>query len=320
MRSGLMELSGSRIWSKSNRFIGLLIIIIMAYLLVPRFLSYTNVINLVRQTFLLTLIAYGMALSMLIGGLDLSLGSVAALSSVLAATFISQGNVILGIVVGLSVGGACGLCNGLLIARFRLPDFIMTFSMMFIARGLAMTYTKGESIYGYPKSFLWIGKSFIGPVPAPVIISALLLVLLYFLLNRTTFGRNTYAVGVSKEAARFSGLSVPRKLVQVYTIGGLLAGLAGLIYIARLNSADAEMGFMWPLEAIAVCVIGGISFAGGEGNLLGLVLGGIVMAIINNCLNLLGIPPRFQDFFVGFVIILAVTIDHYSKRREAAEG
>jgi len=320
MRSGLMELSGSRIWSKSNRFIGLLIIIIAAYLLVPRFLSYTNVINLVRQTFLLTLIAYGMALSMLIGGLDLSLGSVAALSSVLAATFISQGNVILGIVVGLSVGGACGLLNGLLIARFKLPDFIMTFSMMFIARGLAMTYTKGESIYGYPKSFLWIGKSFIGPVPAPVIISALLLVLLYFLLNRTTFGRNTYAVGVSKEAARFSGLSVPRKLAQVYTIGGLLAGLAGLIYIARLNSADAEMGFMWPLEAIAVCVIGGISFAGGEGNILGLVLGGIVMAIINNCLNLLGIPPRFQDFFVGFVIILAVTIDHYSKRREATEG
>ena len=320
MRSGLMELSGSRIWSKSNRYIGLLIIVIAAYLLVPRFLSYTNVINLVRQTFLLTLIAYGMALSMLIGGLDLSLGSVAALSSVLAATFISQGNVLLGIGVGLSVGGACGLLNGLLIARFKLPDFIMTFSMMFIARGLAMTYTKGESIYGYPKSFLWIGKSFIGPVPAPVIISALLLVLLYFLLNRTTFGRNTYAVGVSKEAARFSGLSVPRKLAQVYTIGGLLAGLAGLIYIARLNSADAEMGFMWPLEAIAVCVIGGISFAGGEGNILGLVLGGIVMAIINNCLNLLGIPPRFQDFFVGFVIILAVTIDHYSKRREATEG
>jgi ribose/xylose/arabinose/galactoside ABC-type transport system permease subunit len=315
-----MELSGSRIWSKSNRFIGLLIIIIAAYLLVPRFLSYTNVINLVRQTFLLTLIAYGMALSMLVGGLDLSLGSVAALSSVLAATFVSHGNVLLGVAIGLGVGIVCGLINGSLIAKFKLPDFIMTFSMMFIARGLAMTYTKGESIYGYPKSFLWIGKSFIGPAPAPVIISALVLVFLYLLLNRTTFGRNTYAVGVSKEAARFSGLSVAKKLVQIYCLSGFLAGLAGLIYIARLNSAEAEMGFMWPLEAIAVCVIGGISFAGGEGNILGLVLGGIVMAIINNCLNLLGIPPRFQDFFVGFVIILAVTIDHYSKRREAAEG
>jgi len=314
-----MQLRGTWIWSKFNRLIGLLVIIVAGYLFVPRFLSYTNVVNLIRQTFLLTLIAYGMTLSMLIGGLDLSLGSVAALSSVLAATFISHGNVLLGLLTGLAVGGCCGLINGFFIARFKLPDFIMTFSMMFIARGLAMTYTKGESIYGYPRSFLWIGKSFVGPIPTPVIISALFLVLLYFLLNWTTFGRTTYAVGVSKEAAHFSGLSVAKKLTRIYTICGLLAGAAGLIYIARLNSAEAEMGFMWPLEAIAVSVIGGISFAGGEGNILGLVLGGIVMAIINNCLNLLGIPPRLQDFFVGFVIILAVTVDHYSKRKESAD-
>jgi len=314
-----MQLRGTWIWSKFNRLIGLLVIIVAGYLFVPRFLSYTNVVNLIRQTFLLTLIAYGMTLSMLIGGLDLSLGSVAALSSVLAATFISHGNVLLGLLTGLAVGGCCGLVNGFFIARFKLPDFIMTFSMMFIARGLAMTYTKGESIYGYPRSFLWIGKSFVGPIPTPVIISALFLVLLYFLLNWTTFGRTTYAVGVSKEAAHFSGLSVAKKLTRIYTICGLLAGAAGLIYIARLNSAEAEMGFMWPLEAIAVSVIGGISFAGGEGNILGLVLGGIVMAIINNCLNLLGIPPRLQDFFVGFVIILAVTVDHYSKRKESAD-
>ena len=120
---------------------------------------------------------------------------------------------------------------------------------------------------------------------------------------------------MNKEAARFSGLSVAKKLVQIYTPERILCGLAGLIYIARLNSAEAEMGCIWPLEAIAVCVIGGISFAGGEGNILGLLLGGIVMAIINNCINLLGIPPRFQDFFVGFVIILAVTVDHYSKKK-----
>jgi ribose transport system permease protein len=187
---------------------------------------------------------------------------------------------------------------------------------MFIARGLAMTYTKGESIYGYPKSFIWVGKSFVGPIPVPVLISVFLMGVLYFFLNRTTFGRAVYGIGVSREAARFSGLSISKKLIQIYTLSGLFASVAGLIYIARLNSAEAEMGFMWPLEAIAVCVIGGISFSGGEGNILGLLLGGIVMAIINNCLNLLGIPSRFQDFFVGFVIILAVTVDHYSKRRE----
>lgn len=312
-----MNLSGSKAWSQFNRFIALMVILVLAYLLVPSFLSYTNIVNLVRQTFLLTLISYGMALSMLVAGLDLSIGSVAALSSCLAATFIVQDNVLLGILVGLGVGGLCGLVNGVIIAKFKLPDFVMTFSMMFIARGLAMTYMQGESIYGYPKSFTWVGKSFLGPIPTPVIISALLLALLYFFLNRTTFGRALYAVGVSKEAARFSGLSVPKKMVQVYALSGLLTGLAGLIYIARLSSAEAEMGVLWPLEAIAVCVIGGISFSGGEGNLLGLLLGGIMMAIINNSINLLGIPARFQDFFVGFIIILAVAIDHYSKRREA---
>jgi len=312
-----MNLSGSKIWSQFNRIIAFMLIIVAAYLLVPRFLSYTNIVNLVRQTFLLTLISYGMGLSMLVAGLDLSIGSVAALSSCLAATFIARENVLLGILVGLGVGGVCGLVNGMLIAKFKLPDFVMTFSMMFIARGLAMTYMQGESIYGYPKSFIWVGKSFLGPIPTPVIISALLMAVLYFFLNRTTFGRALYAVGVSKEAARFSGLSVSKKLIQIYSLSGLLAGFAGLVYIARMNSAEAEMGVLWPLEAIAVCVIGGISFSGGEGNLLGLFLGGIMMAIINNSINLLGIPARFQDFFVGFVIILAVAIDHYSKRREA---
>ncbi len=312
-----MNLSGSKIWSQFNRVIVLMLIIVVAYLFVPRFLSNTNIVNLVRQTFLLTLISYGMGLSMLVAGLDLSIGSVAALSSCLAATFIARENVLLGILVGLGVGGVCGLVNGVFIAKFKLPDFVMTFSMMFIARGLAMTYMQGESIYGYPKSFIWVGKSFLGPIPTPVIISALLMAVLYFFLNRTTFGRTLYAVGVSKEAARFSGLSVPKKLIQIYSLSGLLAGFAGLVYIARMNSAEAEMGSLWPLEAIAVCVIGGISFSGGEGNLLGLFLGGITMAIINNSINLLGIPARFQDFFVGFIIILAVVIDHYSKRREA---
>ena len=312
-----MEALGSRAWQQFSRLIAILVIVVAAHFLVPRFSSYTNIVNLVRQTFLLTLISYGMALSMLVAGLDLSIGSVAALSSCLAATLISQGNVLWGILVGLVVAGACGLTNGLLIAKFKLPDFVMTFSMMFIARGLALTYTQGESIYGYPKSFIWLGKSFLGPIPAPVIFSAILMAALHVLLNRTIFGRATYAVGVSKEAARFSGLSVSKKLIQIYSLSGLLAGFAGLVYIARMNSAEAEMGVLWPLEAIAVCVIGGISFSGGEGNLLGLLLGGIMMAIINNSINLLGIPARFQDFFVGFIIILAVAIDHYSKRREA---
>jgi ribose transport system permease protein len=310
-----MDISKVRISYQVYRILAVLVIFAAASLIIPRFASYANILNLTRQIFLLTLIAYGISLSMLIAGLDLSVGSVAALSSCLAATLISKGNVIWGIGAGLTVGTICGLLNGFLIAKLKLPDFIMTFSMMYIARGLALTYTQGESIYGFPDSFTWIGKSFIGPIPMPAIFSLIVMVSLYFLMTRTTFGRTTYAVGVSKEAAKFSGLSVSKNLIQIYGLSGFLAGVAGLIFIARFNSADANLGPLWPLDGIAVCVIGGVTFFGGEGNILGLLLGGIVMATINNCVNLLGIPPRFQDFFVGFVIILAVAIDHYTKSR-----
>lgn len=291
------------------------VILAAAWILVPRFGTESNLINLLRQAFLLALVATGVSLSMLVAGLDLSIGAVAALSSCLAATLIVQGHVVLGILAGLSVGALGGLLNGVMIAKLKLPFFIMTFSMMFIIRGLALTYTQGTSIHGFPGHFTWLGKSFVGPIPMPVVIGAAVLGLLQLVLTKTTFGRITYAVGANAEAARFSGLAADRNIIHVYALSGLLASLSGLIYIARLNAADADLGMMWPLEGIAVAVIGGIAFSGGEGNILGLVLGGIVMAVVGNCVNLLGLPARFQDFFIGFVIILAVLIDHLTQKR-----
>ena len=291
------------------------VILAAAWILVPRFGTESNLINLLRQAFLLALVATGVSLSMLVAGLDLSIGAVAALSSCLAATLIVHGHVALGILSGLAVGALGGLMNGVMIAKLKLPFFIMTFSMMFIVRGLALTYTQGTSIHGFPASFTWLGKSFVGPVPMPVVVGAAVLGLLHLVLTKTTFGRITYAVGANAEAARFSGLAADRNIIHVYALSGLLASLSGLIYIARLNAADADLGMMWPLEGIAVAVIGGIAFSGGEGNILGLVLGGIVMAVVGNCVNLLGLPARFQDFFIGFVIILAVLIDHLTQKR-----
>jgi len=291
------------------------VILAAAWILVPRFGTESNLINLLRQAFLLALVATGVSLSMLVAGLDLSIGAVAALSSCLAATVIVQGHVVLGVFVGLAVGALGGLMNGVMIAKLKLPFFIMTFSMMFIVRGLALTYTQGTSIHGFPASFTWLGKSFVGPIPMPVVVGAAVLGLLHLVLTKTTFGRITYAVGANAEAARFSGLAADRNIIHVYALSGLLASLSGLIYIARLNAADADLGMMWPLEGIAVAVIGGIAFSGGEGNILGLVLGGIVMAVVGNCVNLLGLPARFQDFFIGFVIILAVLIDHLTQKR-----
>ncbi len=307
---------GIKIPVQSYRFIAMLLINTAAVLFVPRFASSANIVNLVRNIFLLTLLAYGMSLSMLIGGIDLSNGSVAALSTVVGATLISRGSVVPGLLITLLIGSAAGFFNGFMIGKLKIPDFIMTFSMMYIARGLTLTYTQGLSFYNYPKSFTWIGKSFAGPIPMPAIFSGVLLIVLHLLLWRTVFGREIYAIGVNKKAAYFTGIDVDRKIIQVYALSGLIAAVSGLIYIARLNSADAELGQNWPLEAIAVCVIGGVTFAGGEGNIVGLLIGGIVMAVISNCINLLGIPPRFQDFFVGFVIILFVAVDHYSKRGE----
>ncbi len=306
-----MKLSGRALF----RLMAVILILTVAWVFVPRFGTEPNLINLLRQAFLLALIASGVSLSMLVAGLDLSIGSLAALSSCLAASLIVREYVFCGILVGLAGGALGGLLNGVMIAKFRLPFFIMTFSMMYIARGLAMTYTQGTSIHSFPRSFTWLGKSFVGPIPMPVLLTAAVIGLLHLILTKTTFGRVTYAVGTNTEAARFSGLSVDRNLIQIYALSGLLAGLAGLVYIARLNAADADLGVMWPLEGIAVAVIGGIAFSGGEGSVLGLILGGIVMAVVGNCVNLLGLPARFQDFFVGFVIILVVIIDHVIRRR-----
>jgi ribose transport system permease protein len=299
------------------RLLAMIVFVVLALVFVPRFGSQKNLLNLVRNIALLCLMGYGMSLSMMIGGLDLSIGSVAALSSVLGAAIISGGNVALGVTAALAMGASIGMLNGFMIARFKLPDFIMTFSMMYIARGLALTYTQGQAIYNLPAAFTWIGKGFLGPVAMPIVFSVAILLVLHFALRHTTFGRGVYAVGSSHEAAFYTGISVSRKQISVYAISGILAAAVGLIYVARLNSANADLGHTWPLDAIAVCVIGGVSFAGGEGSILGLLIGGTVMGIIGNCINVLGIPSRFQDFFVGFVIILAVAADHYAKKRRS---
>jgi ribose transport system permease protein len=177
----------------------------LAIAFVPQFASYSNVLNLVRDIFLLCLMGYGVALSMLIGGLDLSIGSVAALSSVLGATIIAGGNPFVGSLTTLVVGAAIGALNGVLIAYLKLPDFIVTFSMMYIVRGLALTYTQGQSIYNLPPSFTWIGKGFLGPVPVPVVISIVILGHLVVCAGSDNLWRGIYAVGSSHRAALYTG-------------------------------------------------------------------------------------------------------------------
>ncbi|MCJ7788804.1 MAG: ABC transporter permease [Candidatus Atribacteria bacterium] len=282
---------------------------ILASIFVPRFLQTMNLINIFRQGALIFSFSVAMTLCMLIGGLDLSVGAVASLSAVYAATFIRSGNIFTGILVGLIIGMVCGIFNGIIISKFKLPHFIMTYGMLKVAQGLALNYTKGEFISGFSDSFRWLGISKIGFIPIPVIISMILLIIFLFITYRTVLGRSIYAVGANNKAALFSGIPVDRTIIYIYGLSGLLSAFAGIIFIARLGSATGIMGETWPLQAIAAVVLGGTSFSGGEGSIGGTAFGAMSIAIIYNILNLLGISTSWQNFVVGFVIVIMVTFN-----------
>ncbi len=295
-------------------FTTFLLLFILAAIFVPRFTISLNLVNVFRQGALIFSFSIGMTLAMLIGGLDLSIGAVASLSTVYAATFIRDGNVIIGIIVGLGIGLACGVFNGTIISKFKLPHFIMTYGMMKVANGLALNYTRGEFIYGFSDSFRWIGIGRVGIIPVPVIISTVLLVTFLFISYRTVLGRSIYAIGDSNKAALFSGIPVDRNTIYTYGLSGLLSAMGGIIFIARLGSAEGVMGETWPLQAIAACVLGGTSFAGGEGSVSGTAFGALSVAIIYNILNLLGVAPSWQHFVVGFVIVAVVSFNFIGKK------
>lgn len=284
---------------------------------VPRFLTGANMINVVRQAALTLMFSFGMSLTMLLAGLDLSIGAIGALSSVLAAGFIKNGDVMTGLIIALGVGLLFGALNGGTIAFLKVPPFIMTFGMMKIANGLALNHTNGEAIYGFPESFRALGFGSVLGIPMPVVISAVVLILLHLLLFRTVTGHSIYAIGDNRNAARFSGIPVRKTITLTYAISGLLAGVAGAVYIARLGSAEAIMGSNWPLQAIAASVLGGVSFGGGKGSVVGTAIGALCVAMIYNVMNLLGVSPSWQIFVVGFVIILVISFDFVRTKMDA---
>jgi len=301
--------SSLRDTNTSRALFTLLIFFVASTIFVNRFFTLNNLINVLRQSALVFSFSIGMAIAMLLAGLDLSIGAVAAYSGVLAASLISNGYIVLGIIVGLLVGITCGLISGVIISKYKVPPFIMTFGMMKIASGLALNFTKGESIYGLSDKFRWIGVGTIGLIPAPLIICTVLLILLAYFGKRSVLGRRIYAVGSNRNAARFSGIPCERTLMIGYALSGLFSGIAGLMFVARLGSAEGIMGDGWPLQAIAACVLGGVSFAGGEGTIQGAAIGALCVAIMYNVLNLLGVSPSWQQFLIGFVIIFVISID-----------
>jgi ribose transport system permease protein len=269
-----------------------------------------------------------MTLVILSGGIDLSVGSILALSGAVAAGLLKGGiplgvfGVILeptalgAIVAGLSVGLALGFFNGLVITRFRLPPFVATLGMMSAARGLTQLYTRGHPITDLGSDFRFIGAGRWLGVPMPVWISTCLVVAFVFVTRKTVFGRYLYAVGGNPQAARLSGLYVNRIKRRVYTLGGALAAVAGLLLSARLDAATPIAGFGYELDSIAAVVIGGTSLSGGRGSIGGTVLGCLTIGVLNNGLVLLGVPSDWQQVVKGLVIIVAVAIDRASRNED----
>lgn len=278
-------------------------------LLSDRFLTPSNLLNVLRQATINGIIAVGMTYVILTAGIDLSVGSVVALSTVVAASLMQSGlPVAVGVLAGLALGALLGLVNGLVIARARIPPFVATLGMMTVARGLALTFTQGRPITGLPAGFTFIGAGFVGPIPMPIVIFLAVFAIGYFVLNRTVLGESIYALGNNPVAARLTGIRTARITTLVYMISGALAALAGQILVARLNSAQPTAGTGFEFDAIAAVVVGGTSFAGGEGGLFGTLIGVLIIQVLNNGLNLLNVSSLWEGVVKGVVIALALLL------------
>lgn len=291
-----------------------------------KFLTVDNGLNVLRQICVNLCLSVGMTIIILSGGIDLSVGSMLALSGAMAAGLLKDGVAIPGtdvfvevtvsgaILVGVLVGTALGWFNGFVITRFKLPPFVATLGMLSIARGLTMLWTGGFPITRLGDSFDFIGSGHWLGLPMPVWISAALVALFILAMKRTRFGRHVYAVGGSEKAARLSGLNVRRIKLLVYTLGGALSGVAGLLVTARLDSATPNAGGSYELDSIAAVVIGGTSLNGGRGTIMGTVLGCLIIGVLNNGLVLLEVSPFWQQVIKGLVILVAVAVDKAASR------
>lgn len=295
--------------------IGLIGLVIILWILTPYFLTISNLLNVAQQTSINAIIAVGMTFVIITAGIDLSVGSIVAFSGVVLASVLRVGvPVPLAILVGLGMGLLCGLVNGLLITHGRLPPFISTLGMMSVARGAALLYTQGRPISGFSKEFRYLATGEIFHIPSPVIIMAAVYIIGHFILTRTKLGRYAYAIGGNEEAAILSGVNVKFYKTMVYGLCGMLSGLAAIILTARLNSAQPIAGIMYELDAIAATVIGGTSLMGGEGRVIGTLIGALIMGVLRNGLNLLGISSFIQQTVIGSVIIIAVLMDMALKK------
>lgn len=286
--------------------LALLGLMVIASILSPRFLTLFNIRNILTQVSIIAMLALGETFVILTGGIDLSPGSVLALAGAVTATLMKHAGlpVFVAILGGLATGLLCGTFSGLLVTRFKIPSFIATLAMMSIARGGALLITKGIPISSFPKSFRFIAQ-YLGPISVLTIIMFVFFGFAQILLSFTIFGRRVYAIGGNEEATRYSGVQVDRVKLVVFALSGLCAALGGVMMDARLDAAYPVAGEGYELDAIAACVLGGVSFTGGVGSTAGTLMGALIMTILGNVMNLLRISPFYQYIVRGLVLALA---------------
>ncbi|MCJ7535395.1 MAG: ribose ABC transporter permease [Anaerolineales bacterium] len=298
--------------------LGILLLICLVFALgSEEFLTASNLINVALQTSIIAIVAIGMSFVIFTAGIDLSVGSVMALSGALAAGVAVRFGMdtYIGISIGLAAGVIIGAINGLLIIKGGIPPFVATLSMLAIARGLTLVYTEGRPIAGLDERFIYWGTGQILGIPLPVIIMIVIAIIAHIVTRYTPFGLHVYSTGGNEETTRLAGISPDRIKMAVYMISGFLAALGGILLTARLWSAQPNAAVGWELDAIAAPVLGGTSLFGGVGSIGGTVIGAFIIGVLSNGLNLMGVPSYYQQVIKGLVLILAVTVDLINKRR-----
>lgn len=298
--------------------LGILLLICVVFALGSgEFLTASNLLNVALQTSIIAIVAIGMTFVIFTAGIDLSVGSLMALSGALAAGIaVRQGlDTYLSISIALGVGLFLGMVNGLMVVKGGIPPFVATLSMLAIARGLTLVYTEGRPIAGLDERFIYWGTGQVLGIPLPVIIMAVIAVVAHIITRYTPFGLHVYSTGGNEETTRLAGISPDRIKLAVYLISGFLAALGGVLLTARLWSAQPNAAAGWELDAIAAPVLGGTSLFGGVGSIGGTIIGAFIIGVLSNGLNLMGVPSYYQQVIKGLVFILAVTVDLLNKRR-----
>lgn len=304
--------------NKLRPLIGLILFSLVISILNPRFLTSANLLNVFRQTSINAIIAAGMTFVILTSGIDLSVGSTLGFSGAIGATMLLTGSpVIIAVAIAVIVGAAIGAMNGFIITKGKVQPFIATLATMTLLRGATLVFTDGKPIgvskAKYAESFRWIGSGTILGIPVPVILMIIIFAACYYILSHTKFGRHLYAVGGNEEASLLSGINTTKIKLMAYTLNGVFAAIAGIVITSRLSSAQPTAGTGYELDAIAAVVLGGTSLSGGQGTIIGTIIGALIIGILNNALNLMDVSSYYQMIAKAIVIIIAVLLDKKEK-------